>query len=92
MKSFNEPANVAVFTTRYVFDDRRPILNVFHHEEDGAWVFVSNDVCKDDGDYLILALEEIVKHDPSVLEVADLPLGWHAYRDSFMQPWHIRKI
>ncbi|WP_295129040.1 hypothetical protein [uncultured Chitinophaga sp.] len=92
VKSFNEPGNVAVFTTRYVIRQGHPILNIFHHEDDGAWVFVGDDVCHDDSDYLLLALEEIIEHDPSVLDVADLPLGWCAIRDKPGRPWLIQKM
>lgn len=86
MKSFNEDLNVAVFTTRYVLREGESILNVFHHE-DGAWEFTCGTECEDDKDYLIVSLEEIINIDPSVLQVADLPLGESAYRSSREMPW-----
>ena len=38
-------------------------------------------------DAAVVALEEMVKHDPGVLEVADLPPGWCAQRDFPGAPW-----
>lgn len=87
MKTFNEEMNVAVFTTRYVYREGKPILNVFHHDEDGAWEFIGDDNPLSDSDYVVLALEKIIKLDPSVLELADLPLGWAAYRERVDMPW-----
>lgn len=92
MKKFNEEMNIAVFTTRFVYREGRAILSVFHHEEDGAWEFISDDACKDDSDYLVIALEKIIKLDPTVLEIADLPLDWCAHRDSPDLPWQIQAI
>ncbi|RPE09938.1 DUF2185 domain-containing protein [Chitinophaga lutea] len=81
--------NVAVFTTRYVYREGKPILYVFHHDEDGAWEFIGSDKSVNETDYMIIALEEIIKLDPSVLELADLPLGWAAYRDRTDAPWNL---
>lgn len=50
MKTFNVDLNVTVFTTKYVFREGEPILNVFHHE-DGAWEFTGDTECEDDKEY-----------------------------------------
>ena len=39
----------------------------------------------------IILLAEMIKHDPSILAVADLPLGTKAFRDNTHSPWRIRK-
>jgi len=38
-------------------------------------------------DALIVALEEVVGHDPTLRELADLPCGWFAERDTVGSPW-----
>ena len=38
-------------------------------------------------DAMIVGLKEIVAHDSTVLEIADLPPGWIATRDRIGSPW-----
>lgn len=87
MKAFNDSLNTAVFTTKFVFRVGEPIQNVFHHEDDGAWEFTGATQAVEDKDYLIVSLEEMMNLDPSILELADLPLGEAAYRSSANAPW-----
>jgi hypothetical protein len=83
---FDEPKNVAAITTRQVIREGSPILLVSHDAEDGSWQFLTGGVFSvTDG--MIVALHEIVKHDPTVCELADLPLGWEAHRDSIGSSW-----
>jgi|RhiMetdeSRZDD1v2_1073273.scaffolds.fasta_scaffold342507_2 hypothetical protein len=34
---------------------------------------------------------EIVRFDPTVQELADLPLGWYAWRNAVGEPWQRRE-
>jgi len=88
MKQFNEEMNVAVMTTKFVLKENQPILFIYHHEDDGMWEFVGNQDAKDE-DYMVVALEEIIAYDPTVQEVADLPLGGSAFRTNSRSPWEI---
>ncbi|HEY0062829.1 MAG TPA: hypothetical protein VGC21_11955, partial [Telluria sp.] len=38
-------------------------------------------------DARLVALGEVAKIDPSILELADLPLGWCANRDTSTSSW-----
>ena len=87
MKTFNEELNVAVFTTKFVIRNGEPILNVYHHEDDGAWEFTGATQAIEDKDYLVVSLERVINFDSSVLELADLSLGEAAYRSSVDAPW-----
>jgi hypothetical protein len=83
---FADPKNVAVITLWRIMRDGDPILHVFHHVDDGAWTFLGwEDFCEEDA--MIVGLSEIVEYDPSVAQLADLPLGWHAWRRSVRDPW-----
>ena len=83
---FKDPPNVAVFTTVSVVKGGRSILRVSHDEDDGAWQFhTGQDI--NAGEAMIVALREIVKLDPSVVLLADLPCGWIATRDSATSEW-----
>jgi hypothetical protein len=84
---FDDPMNVATFTVRQIARDGNPILRVTHDGEDGAWQFLEWGT-PDEQDVMIVGLQEITRIDPSVLELADLPLGWRAIRRSPAEPWH----
>jgi hypothetical protein len=83
---FAEPKNHAVFTTRPVIDDGMPILYV-SHDDDGAWQFLCGTTNATE-DCLLVLLANVLKRDPSVAELFDLPPGWCAERESQMDSWH----
>ena len=84
---FADPKDVAVFTTTQVLRLRQPILHVSHDDEDGAWQFHAGSVQVSTSDMMVVALEEMVAHDPTITELADLPCGWIAERDGMGSPW-----
>ena len=89
MKKFDDRLDTAVFTTKSIFNKSEIIAYVFHHEEDGAWEFIGNSIYEED-DYIILSLREIIEIDKSVLEIADLPLGFEAFRERKEEKWVVR--
>jgi hypothetical protein len=88
---FGDTPNTAVFTTRDIIEESKPILLVRHDQDDGAWEFHTRKKSHD-SEARIVALDEIVVRDPSILELADLPLGWSAIRDSITSPWKRQSI
>jgi hypothetical protein len=83
---FDQPRNCAVLTLRSIVFGGAPILHVFHDADDHGWQFLGREDA-DEADAAVVALAEIVERDPSVLDVADLPPGWHAWRASRDAPW-----
>jgi len=83
---FIDSRNVATFTIRQIVKDGQPILLVSHDSDDGAWQFLS-DSAPETSDFMIVSLEEMVNLDRSLVEIADLPLGWQARRMGSGQPW-----
>lgn len=83
---FDEPENVAVITLRQIVDGSEPILHVTHDSDDGGWQFLGWENAREE-DVKIVALRTIVRLDSTVQELADLPLGWHAWRKTADQPW-----
>ena len=81
---FREERNSAVFTTRQVLEGL-PILRVVH-DADGSWQFLC-DTPYDEADLKIVALEEIVKRDPTVNELFQLNYSWHALREAIGEEW-----
>ena len=84
---FLAPKNVAVFTTTQILHSGQPILHVSHDQDDGAWQFHTGAAQVAASDLMIVALEEMVEHDQSICELADLPYGWYAERDSIGSSW-----
>lgn len=91
-KKFPDDPKTAVFTTKYVVDQKKVITYVSHDAEDGAWQFLSDEAIED---YVtvarVISLEQVIKLDPTLLEVADLPLGYFAERKSKKDKWVIAK-
>ena len=83
---FAEPPKVAVLTTRNVALHGGVILFVSHDEDDGMCQFHEGSNLSEDT-AMVISLEEAVAIDPSITDVADLPRGWHAWRDAKGQPW-----
>ena len=83
---FDDPPNVAVFTTNRIVREGYAILQVIHEDRDGDWQFLDGfNVTVADGS--IVSLRNIVRNDPTILELADLPLGWFAERTDAGSPW-----
>ncbi len=87
---FDQPRHCATFTTRQVLDRSEPILLVSHDADDHGWQFIgSSEVTM--ADAKLVALGEIVKIDPTVLEVATLRPGYQAMRSAVGEVWTQRK-
>jgi len=83
---FKENRNVMVISTKSIIERKCPILSVWHDADDGMWQFLdSSDV--DEGDAVLISLEEIVNLDISISEISDLPLGWVAWRREKGDVW-----
>ena len=75
---FNEPHLYATFATHRVMDGSEPILFVAHDAE--AWQFIGPfEISMRDA--LLVALAEVVRRDPTVMDLADLKTGWQASRE-----------
>ena len=82
---FNEGKNRGVFTTRQVIEEGHPVL-VVSHDEDDDWQFLCG-TTDDPDDARLVALSSVVESHPTVAELAGLPLGWQAYRNTPGDPW-----
>ncbi len=75
-----------VFTTVYVIEKDSPIVYV-SHDMDGDWQFFGNEENVEIDKARVVLLGEIIKRDPSVKEVLDMPKGTAAYRKSIKSSW-----
>lgn len=86
MAAFKEKSNTSVFTTRHVMIANAPITYVVHDKE-GDWQFFGPEENIEDKDVMIVSLQQVIQHDPAVLEIADLPRGGVATRANKHAPW-----
>ena len=93
LKKFKDSLNTAVFTTKFVIVDKKDITIVRHEPEDGAWTFFSADEYKNYEEVAkVVGLGEIIKIDSTILEIADLPVGYYASRKSKNDKWNVEKL
>jgi hypothetical protein len=83
---FADPENLAVITVRTILHGGDPILHVVHDADDGGWQFLGWDDAREE-DAVVVSLRTAARIDASVKELADLPPGWHAWRQSRSEPW-----
>lgn len=84
---FSDPPNVAVIANRRIMEGKDWIAYVSHDLDDGAWQFHIAAPEVHEGDMIVVSLESVIRLDSSVQDLAELPLGWHAWRESFDAPW-----
>lgn len=97
---FADPPNVAVLSDKSIFKRGDWIAYVVHeaddddnyNDEDGSWQFhSSHKQNRDEREIMLVSLQNVVRRDESILELADLPKGWHAWRTSKVSPWQRAK-
>ena len=88
---FPDVPQTVVFTTQDIAEGGEPIVLVAHDPDDGAWQFLSAKTSPET-EGRIATLEEIVVKDPSLEELANLPTGWQAIRESPHAPWRRQPI
>ncbi|HXX43102.1 MAG TPA: DUF4262 domain-containing protein [Candidatus Acidoferrales bacterium] len=83
---FQEPPHTGVFTTKPVMNGDEPVLMVCHDIEDGAWQFIgTSDGTPENMTYV--CLHHVLDLDPTIVELADLPVSWIARRTQVSEPW-----
>jgi hypothetical protein len=82
---FDQAPETAAIVTRAVLDGG-PILLVSHDEDDEGWQFLDGDA-PDESEARIISMRQALDRDPSLRLIADLPVGWVAWRDSPADPW-----
>lgn len=83
---FDQEPNVAAITTRQVLEGQ-PILSVVHYEDDHSWAFTCG-TTDDEADGRVVLMKTILQQDATLTQIADLPPGWHAWRESPTGRWH----
>lgn len=83
---FDLPRSCMVISHRSIVFGGSSILHVTHDLNNRSWQFLRFESTSQE-DAALVAFEEIVRIDPTVLEVSDLPLGWRAWRSTKESHW-----
>lgn len=92
MSEFDIQNNTMVITSTFVLQNKMPILYVTHEcdESEGViWQFHCGNNDYDMSKMLLVRLETILGIDPTVSELAKMPVGCSATRKSQDCPWTI---
>jgi len=87
---FNDPPHTGVFTTKQVMNGQDSVTRAFHDTVDGAWQFLGPGDARRE-DFAYVCFHHIIDKDSTIGGLADLPLGWCAWRETVTAPW-IREV
>jgi len=80
-EKLNTPIDTAVFTTKFVLEDKKTIIYVSREIDDGAWQFFSDNLFdRFEKTARIVGLQEIFEINKSLNELPNIPLGYYAKR------------
>ena len=83
---FDDAPNTVAFLSKTVFAGEETVTFVSHDKNDRAWQFLG-DRMSEGGGPMLVCLQHPVERDPSLNELADLPLGWCARRAVPVKLW-----
>ena len=86
---WDNPLDPVAIATEAVASGGRPVVRVLHDEGPGGWQFYDAGPLR--GKPVALPKPDILKRDPSLKAVTDLPVGWEATRSSQSAAWVRRK-
>ena len=83
---FQDAPSTAVFTQNQILNQSSPVLYVAHDLDEGCWQFLDGTIVQE-ADARIVSLKEMLIIDPSIAQLADLPMGWITWRKSSADAW-----
>lgn len=88
---FPDDPHTGAFLSETVHKKKEPVTYVCHEADDGAWQFLGESMSHGGGPVLS-CLHHPIDDDPTIAELADLPLGWYAERSKVGEPWIRKKL
>jgi Domain of unknown function (DUF4262) len=87
---FPDQPHSQAYLSKTVHEGSEPVTFVSHDVEDGAWQFLGDSMA-DGGGPMLSCLHHPIDRDPSLTELADLPVGWYAERSKVGEVWTRKK-
>lgn len=84
---FGDSPESLAYTLSGIMDGKTAIRLVYHDADDESWQFLDDGSPIPDSAGLAVDLADVVNLDPSVRELADLPVGWFAWRQTSESQW-----
>lgn len=84
--AFSDPPDAIVLTVQPILEAGRAILLV-EHDERGKWRFFDDRQLFHGAELRLVPLKCLVELAPTLAELADLPIGWRAWRETENGPW-----
>jgi len=81
---FDVPIATAALTTRHVVEETLPVLLVYR-DPDGWQFLCGTTTAQEDG--RVVCMGCMMELDPSLMQVAHLPIGWQAERKAVGRSW-----
>jgi hypothetical protein len=81
-----DPEAAEVITLGRILRGETQLLLVTHDADDGSWQCLDGDHAFEE-DAQVASLELMMQFDPTLRTLADLPVGWYAWRASVDEPW-----
>jgi len=83
---FPDPKDAQVITVLSIIERAEPVRYVCRVEGKHSWQFLDGGPV-DPEEARAVTLGEMVEFDESLRDLADLPVGWYAWRDEAGEPW-----
>jgi hypothetical protein len=87
---FPAPDNAGCFSLKEIVFADKAILHVFH-EEEGGWQFLGLEDA-DEKEIALVHVSHLIEKDSTLMEIGDLPRGWHAWRGKVGGEWTREEI
>ncbi|MBX3193400.1 MAG: hypothetical protein KF819_40835 [Labilithrix sp.] len=78
---------MAVFVSQRILEGEEWVYYVRHDDDDGAWLFHPKSGITPESEMRVVGLDALVELDPTIVALADLPLGWCAWREEPGAEW-----
>ncbi len=92
--AWDSPIDIAALTLPEVAAGQKPALLVIHDlgigDGLGGWLFLDG-LDMAERKLTGIAKVDLLKMDPTLAEITDLPVGWQASRESLGRPWKREK-
>ena len=83
---FASPPDETVITLTRILTGPSTVLLVTHDDDDDSWQFLDGGHAFE-RDAVVVELGEMIALDPSLSQLADLPIGWYAWRSEESHDW-----
>jgi len=84
--NWDDPRDPVAITVPEVVAGKASIVLVIHDSGHGGWQFMDGQDVKGRKP-AVIPKEQLLRLDPSLAELKDLPVGWRARRASPKDPW-----